>query len=205
MKVIEKPLVSNGEQICVVDAYDEVEEEYQVSDSHIGARVLPAPFFCQKGIHFYLKKFHQPGEKYYPNGGIEVITPNGMVRSYGLDQIILHPSEIKMVKLAEKLRKRSEKNAQKRDKKLNKLKKKLTHNPARDENGNVILAPKSNRGRKPLSPEEKARREALKAGQPKGKRGRKPLPPEEQARRAELKRQAFERSGGKRGRPKLAK
>jgi len=210
MKLIEKPW-----QYGTYLAYDEVEENFVPQEK--GARVLPAPFFYDKKLYFELKAVYAPGEKKtFPNGGYEVVDISGGLRSYDLDQLIIHPSVLKHKKMLEKIARKAEKKQKQRDKTLRKLK-----NESKPKHGR--------RGRPALDPAIKAHREQLKMeatkrsggkrGRPKsstpkavstpqvggGRRGRPSLTPEARAQRASVKAATRARSGGKRGRPKSAR
>lgn len=198
-------------------AYEDVEPEFLVMKKD--DRVLPAPSFYEKRLHYSLIKRYEPGEnKYFPNGGFEVRGPSLEVRSYELDQVILHPDVIKRQVMLAKMRKRVEKNVEKLKKREEKALKK-----AEKQKGT------GKRGRPALSPEEKSQRELIKRekslkgtgkrGRPKGttnninkpvkikdpngKRGRKPLSPEIKAQREKEKELKRLKSGGKRGRPSI--
>ncbi len=207
MKLIEKPW-----RYGTYLAYDEVEDVFVPQEK--GVRVLPAPFFYDKKLYFELKATYAPGEKQtFPNGGYEVVDMSGGLRSYDLDQVIIHPSILKHKKMLEKMARKAEKKQKQRDKTLRKLKKesKIKH---------------GRRGRPALDPVVKAARDAEKVarasrsggkrGRPKstllstpkvekpagGKRGRPALTPEAIAQRASVKAATKARSGGMRGRPK---
>ena len=207
MKVIEKPW-----QYGTYLAYEEVEPEFEAKEH--GVRVLPAPFFYEKKLYFTLKARYAPGDKpTFPNGGFEVIGENGHVRSYDLDQVIIHPDILKQQKMLAKMRVRVEKAQKKRERELKQQEK--ANNPKR-----------GRRGRPPLSAEAKALKEQLqeqmgirsggKRGRPKstepkapkpprvvgGKRGRPALSEEEKREREAAKALVRMRSGGRRGRPK---
>lgn len=207
MKVIEKQW-----QYGTYLAYDEVEENFVATEK--GVRVLPAPFFYDKKLYFELWKRYEPGEKAtFPNGGYEVVDVSGGIRSFDLDQVIIHPAVLKHKKMLDKMARRAEKQAKQRERKMKKIAKdnKVKH---------------GRRGRPALDPALKAQRDALKAqakvrsggkrGRPAGatapkavstpvgggKRGRPALTPEALAQRASAKAALQKRSGGKRGRPK---
>jgi hypothetical protein len=217
-KVIEKPFIVRNEQIGTFLAYEEVEPELLVTpQTEQYSRVLPAPFFYEKRLFFGLIRRYEPGDKSsFPNGGYEVRDESGAVRSYDLDQVIIHPQVIKHRKTLDKMARRAEKEAKKRDRQWKKA--------SRD------AKPKNKtgkRGRPALDPAVKAAREAEviaraarsggKRGRPKsevstpktlkiptgGKRGRPALSPEAIAVKAQAKEVVRSRSGGKRGRPKL--
>jgi hypothetical protein len=90
MKVIERDWKYSKMFDVGVKAYDQVDEKYL--NFKPGIRVLPAPFFEEPSIEFKLRKRFEPGEKAtFPNGGFEVYGPGGEIRSYELDQVIVHP------------------------------------------------------------------------------------------------------------------
>jgi len=218
MKIIEKDFLVSGMKCGTFYAYGEVEPELEITaDTPPITRVLPAPYFYEKRLFFHLIKRIEPGQKSdFPNGGFEVRDEGGALRSFDLDQVIIHPQVIKHKKTLDKMARRAEKEAKKRDRKWKKA--------VRD------ASPKNKtgkRGRPALSPEMKAAREAEvvaratrsggKRGRPKGvatraphavskptggKRGRPTLTPEALASRASAKAVVRARSGGKRGRPK---
>jgi hypothetical protein len=206
MKVIEKPW-HYGSFL----AYEDVEPE--LANIKFGDRVLPAPFFYEKKLFFWLIKRYEPGEKAtFPNGGYEVRDEAMAIRSFDLDQVILHPHVIKHQKTLDKMARRAEKEARKRERKRDKVYKAVTKG--------------GRRGRPAIDPALKAARAALKVeagvrsggkrGRPKstepktvstpkvssGRRGRPSLTPEALAKRVADKAATQKRSGGKRGRPK---
>ena len=207
MKIVEKPW-KYGTYL----AYDDVEPE--LAEVKFGDRVLPAPFFYEKKLFFWLIKRYEPGEKEtFPNGGYEVRDEAMAIRSYDLDQVILHPAIIKHKKTLDKMARRAEKEQRKRERKRDKVQK-------------VVSAGSGKRGRPALDPAEKARRAENKVtsaaksggkrGRPKstepkpistqivskGKRGRPALSSEALKLKADMKAATAARSGGKRGRPK---
>ena len=217
MKVIEKPFFVSGEQISTFMAYEDIEPELLITpQTERNSRVLPAPFFYEKRLFFFLIKRYEPGEKpSFPNGGFEVRDEGGAVRSYDLDQVIIHPQVIKHKKTLEKMKRKAEKEQKKRERQWKKAERE-----ARPKNKT------GKRGRPALSPAMKAAREAEiiaratrsggKRGRPKstepkaavtakpsgGRRGRPALTSEAIAARAQAKAVVRARSGGKRGRPK---
>jgi hypothetical protein len=209
MKVIEKPW-NYGTFL----AYEDVEPE--LAEIKFGDRVLPAPFFYEKKLFFWLIKRYEPGEKStFPNGGYEVRDEAMAIRSYDLDQVILHPHVIKHQKTLDKMARRAEKEARKRERKRDKVIK--------------AVSKSGRRGRPAIDPAVKAARAALKVeagvrsggkrGRPKsldpkavsvvkapgGRRGRPALTPEALARKVADKVALQKRSGGKRGRPKSSR
>ena len=220
MKVIDKPLIVSGNQLGVFQAYIDIEPELTVTpDTPKMSRVLPAPFFYEKRLFFYLVNRIEPGGKHgFPNGGFEVRDEGGALRSYDLDQVIIHPYVIKHQKTLDKMMRRAEKEQKKRERQKKKLNK-----PDKPSNGN------GKRGRPALDPAVKAARDAektaraarsggkrgrpanpnapkaVKVGPTGGRRGRPSLTPEAITQRASVKAATRARSGGKRGRPKSTK
>ena len=218
-KVIEVPFMVGEAQCGVIQRYEEIEPELVLTaETPKMTRVLPAPYFYEKRLFFFLIKRYEPGETAsFPNGGYEVRDEGGAKRSFDLDQIIIHPQVIKHKKTLDKMARRAEKEAKKRERQRKK--------------GEREAKPKNTtgkRGRPALDPAEKARREAEKAsraqksggkrgrpkgsGEPKapkapkpagtGKRGRPALSAEAIAAKVAARAQVRARSGGKRGRPK---
>lgn len=149
-----------GDVVLKVPHYVDIEPE--LLEMEKGTRVLPAPFFYEKKLYFEFLRKHEPGERYWPKGGVEVRDINGGIRSYELDQVVVHPFVIKHKKDMEKMFKRAEKATKKRDRQLE-----------RKEKAVAKLAGK--RGRPALSLEEKARREqekVVRAQKSGGRRGR---------------------------------
>jgi hypothetical protein len=207
MKVVEKPW-KYGTYL----GYDEIEPQFVAMEK--GVRVLPAPFFYDKKLYFELWKRYEPGDKAtFPNGGYEVVDVSGGIRSFDLDQIIIHPAVLQHKKMLDKMARKAEKQAKKRERTLNKMSK---------EN-----KPKhGKRGRPALDPTLKAKRDADKAqsqvrsggkrGRPRslepkvdqvkpaagGRRGRPALDPQILAQREKDKAALKQRTGGRRGRPK---
>lgn len=181
------------EFIPEIPIYADVELEYLQFEK--GCRVLPAPFYEEPTLQFELIKRYEPGEKKtFPNGGFEVYGPGNEIRSFDLDQVILHPFELKKFNFFKKSQ--SEETREKvidpnrvkgsrgRPKKLDEngqpiIKEayvptggKKGRKPKLDEFGNRIITVKKEyipsgkgRGRKALSEEEKAKRELEKQKQ----------------------------------------
>jgi hypothetical protein len=138
---------------------------------------------------------------------------SGGIRSYDLDQVIIHPAVLKHKKMLDKMARRAEKEQRKRERRNKKAIKE-----ARVKHGR--------RGRPALDPAVKAQRDALKAqknqtsggkrGRPRstepkepkplkqtsGKRGRPALTAEVKAQREQAKANLKQRTGGRRGRPR---
>ena len=189
MKLVEKPW-----RYGTYLAYEEIEPEFFPTEK--GVRVLPAPFYYEKKLYFELKKIYAPGEKKtFPDGGYEVVDMSGGIRSYNLDQVIIHPNVLQHKKMVEKITRKSEKQAKQRERTLKKI--------ARENK------PKHGRkGRPALDPAVKAHRENIKTVTQErsgGKRGRPPLSDEAKAAKAASDMARKTRSGGKRGRPRVAK
>ena len=210
MKIIDKPLIVSGVQLGVFQAYTDIEPELIATEKR--TRVLPAPFFYEKRLFFYLINRYEPGQnKFFPNGGFEVRDESGGLRCYDLDQVIIHPAVIRHKKTLDKMHRVAEKIAKQKD---------------RDAKRNAKPKPitTGKRGRPALDPALKAARDAEKLaksersggkrGRPKsnntpivkastgGKRGRPKVSDDVIARRVAAKAATRVRTGGKRGRPK---
>ena len=210
MKIIDKPLIVSGVQLGVFQAYTDIEPELIATEKR--TRVLPAPFFYEKRLFFYLINRYEPGQnKFFPNGGFEVRDESGGLRCYDLDQVIIHPAVIRHKKTLDKMHRVAEKIAKQKD---------------RDAKRNAKPKPTTTgkRGRPALDPALKAARDAEKIaksersggkrGRPKsnntpivkastgGKRGRPKVSDDIIARRVAAKAATRVRTGGKRGRPK---
>ena len=207
MKVIEKQW-----QYGTYLAYDEIDENFLATEK--GIRVLPAPFFYDKKLYFELWKRYEPGDKAtFPNGGYEVVDVSGGIRSYDLDQIIIHPQVLQHKKMLDKMARRAEKQAKKRERTMKKIGKE--NKPKHGRRGRPAIDPALKAARV-ASKVEAGVRSGGKRGRPKstepkavstpkistGKRGRPSLTPEAIKQRAADKAATTKRSGGKRGRPK---
>jgi len=216
MKLIEKDFIVGEAKCGTFYAYGDVEPELEITpDTPPITRVLPAPYFYEKRLFFHLIKRIEPGTKTgFPNGGFEVRDEGGALRSFDLDQVIIHPHVIKHQKTLDKMARKAEKELAKRNRERKRAER--AANPKRKT---------GKRGRPALDPAVKAAREAEVAarslrsggrrGRPKsevstpktlrptgGKRGRPSLSPEALAAKAQAKEAVRARSGGKRGRPK---
>ena len=207
MKLIERPWLY-GTYL----AYDEVEEIFVPTEK--GVRVLPAPFFYDKKLYFELKAVYAPGEKKtFPNGGYEVVDVSGGIRSYDLDQVIIHPAVLQHKKMLDKMARRAEKQAKKRERTMKKIARE--NKPKHGKKGRPALDPAVKAHRDRLKAEAKDR-SGGKRGRPKsltpklvdpkpvggGRRGRPSLTPEARAQKASTVAATRARSGGKRGRPR---
>ena len=148
MKIIDKPLIVSGVQLGVFQAYTYIEPELIATEKR--TRVLPAPFFYEKRLFFYLINRYEPGQnKFFPNGGFEVRDESGGLRCYDLDQVIIHPAVIRHKKTLDKMHRTAKKIAKQkeRDAKRNAKPKPITT---------------GKRGRPALDPALKAARDAEK-------------------------------------------
>jgi hypothetical protein len=214
MKLQERDWIVGDHKIGTQFFYSDVEPELVATVP--GTRILPSAYFYEKGIRCELLKRHEPGEyRLMPNGGFEVWVEDGGRRYFELDQVIVHPAVIKHQKTLDKMLRKAEKEQAKRDRQYDKAKRE-----AQKAKGT------GQRGRRPMDPVEKARREQEKAaraiksggkrGRPKsvvstpqtpktptgGKRGRRPLDQATIDARAREAAVRAKKSGGKRGRPK---
>jgi len=215
MKVIEKDLVVSGMKCGVFSAYEDIEPELTVTpDTPRMTRVLPAPFFYEKRLFFYLVNRFEPGQKMgFSNGGFEVRDEGGALRSYDLDQVIIHPHVIKHQKTLDKMARKAEKERAKRERQYKKAAREAK--PKHGKRGRPALDPaiKAARAAEVIA---RSQRSGGKRGRPKstevkevpalkpsgGRRGRPALTPEALAAKAQAKAAIKARSGGKRGRPK---
>ena len=212
MKVIEKDFIVGGSKLGTYLVYQDIEPE--LASPQPRDRVLPAPFFYEKRLFFFLIKRHEPGTKFWPNGGYEVRDEGGAIRCFDLDQIILHPAVIKHKKTLDKMMRRAEKEQKKREREMKRRSK-----PVKEK------VPGTRRGRPALDPAVKEARAVEKAARtqrsggkrgrpasgtlkvavpkaPSGKRGRPSLTSEVIAQRVSQRAATRARTGGKRGRPK---
>ena len=212
MKVIEKDFIVGGAKLGTYLTYGDVEPELATPQPR--DRVLPAPFFYEKRLYFFLIKRHEPGTPFWPNGGYEVRDESGGVRCYDLDQVILHPAVIKHKKTLDKMMRKAEKAKAQRDRAL-----KRGSKPPK------VKVEGARRGRPAIDPAVKAAREAEriaraqrsggKRGRPasgiakpnsvkttSGKRGRPALSTAQVAAKTAARAATRARSGGRRGRPK---
>jgi len=211
MKVIEKDFVVGGSKLGTYNAYEDIEPE--LMRYRPGQRVLPAPFFYETGDTFTLIAHHEPGTRFYPNGGFEVRDSGGGVRHYDLDQVIVHPASCKHQPTLDLMTRREEREIAAAERAVlrgDKVKVKVEG---------------ARRGRPAIDPAVKAAREAErveraarsggKRGRPasgiakpqtvkatSGTRGRPALSATQVQAKATAKAATKARSGGRRGRPK---
>jgi hypothetical protein len=146
---------------------------------------------------------YQPGDKKtFPNGGFEVYGPEGSVFNYELDQLVMHPFHYRMMSYFSKAQNvikekvdTGEKGRRGRPRK----------DPSELKTQAVYVPTGGKRGRKPMSAELKAIKDAEKAeraARSTGKRGRPALDPEIRAAREAERLEKNKPTGGKRGRPR---
>lgn len=179
------------EFIPEIPIFSDIEPEYL--NFTPGCRVLAAPFYDEPTLHFELIKRYEPGEKKtFPNGGFEIRGEGCEIRSFELDQVVVHPFALGKTNYFKKSSTTEEAKEKVIDPNRVKGKKgrprKLDENgqpiikeayvptggkkgrkPKLDEFGNKIVTVKKEyvssgrgRGRKALSEEEKAKRELEK-------------------------------------------
>ena len=185
MRVIEKDFVVGGAKLGTYNAYEDIEPE--LLRFRPGQRVLPAPFFYESGESFTLIKQHEPGARFYPNGGFEVRDGGGGTRHYDIDQVIVHPASCKHQPTLDLMSRREEREAAAAERAVlrsDKVKVKV-------EGGR--------RGRPAIDPAVKAAREAEKVLRTQRSGGRRGRPAS-----GEPKTQTVKATSGKRGRPALS-
>jgi hypothetical protein len=139
-------------------------------------RVLPARHFDDPQMYFTLRKRFEPGSPGFPQGGFEVIGPDGGVYNFYLNEVVVHPYQLGMKNYFSKSQ--------------NVIKEK------------VSTGAKGKRGRPKKDPSEL---KSIAVYKPTGgKRGRRPLDPEVKATREAERLERAKNSNGKRGRPKKA-
>ena len=185
MRVIERDFIVGGTKLGTYNAYQDVEPE--LLGFRPGQRVLPAPFFYESGESFTLIKQHEPGARFYPNGGFEVRDGGGGTRHYDIDQVIIHPATVKHQPTLDLMSRREEREAAAAERAVlrgDKVKVKV-------EGGR--------RGRPAIDPDVKAAREAEKVLRTQRSGGRRGRPSS-----GEPKAQMVKATSGKRGRPALS-
>ena len=76
-----------------------VEVEPKFVEFTKSCRVLPVTYFDEPNTVFFLKARYLPGEKRtFPNGGFEVYGPEGSTHNFELDQVVVHPYSLRMMK-----------------------------------------------------------------------------------------------------------
>lgn len=168
MKVLE-----NTEAFPPYKYFTEVEEKFLKFTPE--CRVLPARHFNEPSLHFKLRKKLEPGAKGFPNGGFELIGPDGGIYNFELNEVIVHPFQLGMLKYFSTAQ--NVVNKEKVNTGVPGKRGRPKMDPALRKTPLVYVPKGGKRGRPPLSPEEKAKREAAKASKPvventTGKRGR---------------------------------
>lgn len=150
-----------------------VEVEPKFTEFTKGCRVLPAAYFYNPNLFFTLKARYEPGEnKFFPKGGFEVVFSEGGIYNYELDQVVVHPYHLRMMKYFSKVE--------------NVVKEKVTtgnggkrgrprKDPSDLKSKTVYTPTGGKRGRKPMNPEIKAAKQAkiaAKKAKGTGKKGR---------------------------------
>jgi len=164
----------NNEAFPPYKYFTDVEEKFLNFTPN--CRVLPARYFNEPNTFFSLKQKYEPGEhKNFPKGGFEICDVNGGIYNFGLNEVVVHPFHLNMNKYFSTTLNLS----------INKEKiitgvKGKRGRPKKDPSQLKILPvyvpAGGKRGRKPLSEEEKAKRNLLKVNKvltnPERKRGR---------------------------------
>jgi len=96
LKVITKSY--NG---CDYKIFETIPDEYKVgkwTDKGIPVCVARYPIFHK--LYFY--SYHEPGEQYYPHGGIGVLSEiEGRVQYFHFDSVALHPTRKEIKRLTD--------------------------------------------------------------------------------------------------------
>jgi hypothetical protein len=169
-------IVENTDAFPPYSYFTEVEDKFLNFTPN--CRVLPARYFNEPQHHFSLRRRYEPGEhKSFPKGGFEICDINGGIYNFDLNEVVVHPFHLNMMKY-------------------------FTTSITVKDKEKVFDGEKKKRGRPKMD-------ESLKKTQtvyiPKGtKRGRKPLSLEERTKREEEKIKQKTVSGGRRGRPRKA-
>lgn len=185
MELIEKDFLVSGHKVGTYYSYEDIDSE--LVPTYKGEKVIPAPYIFERdGGNFTLIKRHEPGSKLgWPLGGYEVNEGACSKRFFDLNQIICAPTTPYQHLLIEKMKVKVVKSTQTDE----------ACDPSAIE---IVDGEEVKVAVKELTIED---------FEPKtpGKRGRKPLSEEEKAKREQDKVERAERSGGKRGRPKSDK
>jgi hypothetical protein len=69
------------------------EDEQQYTEFTPGIDVLPAMYYSSEVAsgNFYFVAKHEPGERFWKDGGYECVDDHGMKRAFHLDALIVHP------------------------------------------------------------------------------------------------------------------
>jgi hypothetical protein len=89
-------IVTIAAPIMARKAYFLEDNEQEYLNFESGIDVLPAAHYeSDTAGNFYYVKKHEPGEKFWPEGGYECIDDYGMKRAFYLDALIVHPRVFK--------------------------------------------------------------------------------------------------------------
>lgn len=179
-------------------SFDNEDEKLKYTDFKVGGRVLPAEYFNNEtpGVEFYYKESHSPYEKHYIGvGGIETRCSDGSIRTFYPDSVIIHPNSFEM---------RNEKtefdmngdNIKKRGRKGDPEKVAQREEMERIRLEKIEAGIPIRRGRPSIDPSLRKSKPYIPNG---GKRGRKPLSPDEKIRREQENNKTEEKR--QRGRP----
>jgi hypothetical protein len=175
-------------------AYQLDTDEQHYLDFKSGVEVLPAMYYDSEiaSGKFYFKQKHEPNTPMWKDGGYECYDDNGAFRAFHLDALIVHPRMFKK-KIKSNItgvmidKPKGKRGRPKSDPSLLKTK---------------VEYVSTGRGRgRPKMDESllKVKTQYIPNG---GKRGRRPLSEEEKMKREAEKQLKSQRSNGKRGRPK---
>ena len=186
MKLITKPLMVGGFECGSYEAYADIPQDFIPTEK--GERVVPAPFFHDRGIQFALAEVHTPGSPFFPNGGFTLREQtSGGVYSYDLDQVIKWPETAQAKRVTRAMVEGVEDEQSKRGRKASLIPKKEK-------------VPGARRGRPAMDPELKAAKEAEKLERVKTSSGRRGRPKNPNT----IPKQAYVPTGGTRGRKPLS-
>jgi len=151
--------------------YAETEEKFTAFTPN--CRVLPANYFNEYNTFFTLKARYEPGEnKFFPKGGFEIIHSEGGTYNYYLDEVIIHPFHLGMRRFFTK----SENIVKDKVTNLNPGKRgRPKIDPLLKKNQGPYVPTGKQRGRKRMSDEDRATRDAklaVKKSTSSGRRGR---------------------------------
>jgi len=162
----------NTEAFPAYKYYTEVEEKFLKFTP--GCRVLPARHYNDYTMLFTLKERYEPGmKKGFLLGGFEVFGPDGGTYNFELNEVIVHPFQLGMLKYFS-----TSQNINKE--KVSTGIKGKRGRPAKDPNDRKVLQvyvpTGGKRGRKPMNPALKAVKEAALVEKKKNSTGKKGRP-----------------------------
>jgi hypothetical protein len=162
----------NTESFPPYKYFTEVEDKFL--NFKPNCRVLPARHFDDPQMYFTLRKRFEPGSPGFPQGGFEVVGPDGGVYNFYLNEVVVHPYHLGMKNYFSK-----------------------SQNVVKEK---VSTGVKGKRGRPRKDPSEL---KTLPVYKPTGgKRGRKKLDESVRLEREKIAAEKKLKSKGKRGRPK---